>query len=50
MVRRTSPKRDMIILLLMQGETSNTIIANKVRCHSAYATAVKNEFLRSRKA
>jgi hypothetical protein len=50
MARRTLPKKDKIILLLKQGETSPTIIANKVGCAVAYVRVVKNEFLRSQKA
>jgi len=50
MARRTSPKKDKIILLLKQGETTSTIIANKVGCDAAYVSVVKNEFLRSQKA
>ena len=48
--RGTSPKKDEIILLLKQGETSNTIIANKVGCGVGWVGVVKNEFLRSQKA
>ena len=47
MARGTSPKKDKIILLLKQGETSKTIIANKVGCEVYYVGVVKNEFLRS---
>jgi len=50
MARGTSPKRDKIILLLREGETSPTIIANKVGCDPNYADAVKRELLRSQKA
>ena len=45
MVQRTSPKKDKIIALLKQGETSSTIIANKVGCAVAYVGVVKNELL-----
>jgi len=45
MVQRTSPKKDKIIALLNQGETSSTIIANKVGCAVAYVSVVKNELL-----
>ena len=48
--RGTSPKKDEIILLLKQSETSNTIIANKVGCGVGWVGVVKNEFLRSQKA
>jgi hypothetical protein len=48
--RRTSPKKVKIILLLKQGETSSTIIANKVGCAAGYVMVVKNEFLHSQKA
>jgi len=50
MARGTSPKKDKIMLLLKQGETSKTIIANKVGCEVYYVGVVKNEFLRSQKA
>ena len=50
MVRRTSSKKDKIILLLKQGETSNSIIANKVGCATGHVGVVKREFLRSHKA
>ena len=43
-------KKNKIILLLREGETSPTIIANKVGCNPSYANAVKREFLRSQKA
>jgi hypothetical protein len=49
-IRGTSPKKDKVILLLKQGETSPTIIANKVGCSGSYARLVKDEFLRSQKA
>jgi hypothetical protein len=45
-----SPKKDKIILLLKQGETSDTIIANKVGCSTGRVGVVKREFLRSQKA
>ena len=45
MPRKTSPKKVKIILLLKQGETSATIIANKVGCAVAYVSVVKNELL-----
>jgi hypothetical protein len=50
MASGTSSKKVKIILLLKQGKTSSTIIANKVGCAVAYVTVVKNEFLRSQKA
>jgi hypothetical protein len=50
MARRTSLKKDKIILLIKQGETSSTIIANKVGCAVAYVGVVRNESLRSQKA
>jgi hypothetical protein len=50
MPRKTSPKKVKIILLLKQGETSSTIIANRVGCDAAYVNVVKREFLRSQKA
>ena len=49
-IRGISPRKDKIILLLKQGETSNTIIANKVGCGVGWVGVVKNEFLRSQKA
>jgi hypothetical protein len=50
MPRKTSPKKVKIKLLLEQGETSSTIIANRVGCDAAYVNVVKGEFLRSQKA
>jgi len=50
MASGTSPKKDKVILLLKEGETSPTIIANKVGCAVSYARLVKEEFLRSQKA
>jgi hypothetical protein len=50
MARKTSPKKVKIIELLKQGETSRTIIANKVGCDIAYISVVQNGFLRSQKA
>jgi len=47
--RRRSAKKDKIILLLKQGETSNTIIANKVGCSTGRVDVVKREFLRSQR-
>jgi hypothetical protein len=49
MARKTSPKKVKIIELLKQGETSSTIIANKVGCDPNYVGVVRKEFLRSRK-
>ena len=49
MARGRPSKKDKIILLLKQGETSSTIIANKVGCEVYYVGVVKNEFLRSQK-
>ena len=43
-------KRDKIIVLLREGETSPIIIANKVGCDPNYARLVKDDFLRSQKA
>ena len=45
MARRALLKKDKIILLLKQGETSSTIIANKVGCAVAYVGVVRNELL-----
>jgi hypothetical protein len=54
MARRRLPKKEKIIVLLKQGETSSVIIANKVGCAVAYVGVVKNELLqellRSQKA
>ena len=50
MVRGKSPKRDKIVLLLKQGETSAAIIAKKVGCGQNYVFVVKREFLRSHRA
>jgi len=50
MAGRALPKRDRIILLLKQGETSSTIIANKVGCEASYVCVVKSKYLRSQKA
>jgi hypothetical protein len=50
MARRALPKKDKIMLLLKQGETISTIIANKVGCDPAYVGVVRKEFLRSQKA
>jgi hypothetical protein len=44
MASGTSPKKDKVILLLKQGETSPTSIANKVGYAVSYARLVKNEF------
>ena len=50
MASRRPSKKDKIILLLKQGETSSTIIANKVGCDPNYVGVVRKEFLRSQKA
>jgi hypothetical protein len=50
MANGTVPKKEKIILLLKQGETSPTIIANKVGCAVSYARLVREEFIRSQKA
>jgi len=49
-MRGISPRKDKIILLLKQGETSSTIIANRVGCAVGYVNVVKRKFLRSRRA
>ena len=49
-MRGMSRRKDKIILLLKQGETSNTIIANKVGCSIGRVGVVKREFLRSQEA
>jgi hypothetical protein len=49
-MRGTSPKKDKIILLLKRGETSPSIIANRVGCGRHYVSVVKGEFVRSQKA
>jgi hypothetical protein len=38
-------KKNKIILLLREGETSSVIIANKARCNVAYVNVVKNQLL-----
>jgi hypothetical protein len=43
-------KKNKIIVLLREGETSPTIVANKVGCSGSYARLVKNEFARTQKA
>jgi hypothetical protein len=48
--RRTLSKKDKIILLLKQGETSPTIIANKVGCDPNYVGVVRKEFLRAQES
>jgi hypothetical protein len=45
MVRRRLPKKEKIIVLLKQGETSSVIIANKVHSSVAYVNHVKNQLL-----
>ena len=47
---RKPQKRDKIIALLREGETSSVIIANKVKCNVAYVNVVKNELLRSQES
>ena len=49
-VHKESPKKDEVILLLKQGESNSTIIANKVGCAAGYVDVVKQEFFRSQKA
>jgi len=49
MAGRRPSKKEKIIVLLKQGETSPTIIANRVGCEASYARLVQNEFLRSQK-
>ena len=48
--RGKSPKKDKVILLLKQGETSISIIANKVGCGVVWVSVVKRELIRSQKA
>ena len=50
MAGRRPPKKYKIILLLMEGETSPTIIAKRVGCSPHYVSVMKQEFLRSQKA
>ena len=50
MARSGLSKKDKITLLLKQGETIATIIANKVGGDAADISVVRNEFLRSQKA
>jgi len=47
---RRPSKKHKIILILKQGETSSTIIANRVGCAASYVNVVKRESLRSQKA
>ena len=42
---RKPQKRDKVIALLREGETSSVIIANKVKCNVVYVYRVKNELL-----
>ena len=49
MASRRPSKKDKIILLLKQGETSPTIIANRLGCAVGYVNVVKRESLRSDK-
>jgi len=42
---RRPDKKDKIIALLREGETSCVIIANKVHCDAAYVNVVKNQLL-----
>ena len=50
MAGRRPSKKHKIILILKQGETSSTIIANRVGCAASYVNVVKRESLRSQKA
>jgi hypothetical protein len=50
MAGRRPRMKDKITLLLKQGETSTTIITNKVGCGTDYANVLKREFRRSQKA
>jgi len=50
MARSGLSKKDKIKLLLKQGETISTIIANKVGGDAADITVVRNGLLRSQKA
>jgi hypothetical protein len=42
---RRPDKRNKIVALLKDGETSSVIIANKAKCNVAYVNVVKNELL-----
>ena len=42
---RRPEKRERIIALLREGETSATIIANKTKTSIAYVSVVKNQLL-----
>jgi hypothetical protein len=42
---RRADKKNKIIALLREGETSSVIIANKVKSNVAYVNHVKNELL-----
>ena len=50
MANRRPSKKDKIILLLKQGETTSTIIANKVGCEVYYVGVVRKEFLRAQES
>jgi len=48
--KKEQSKKEQIILLLKQGETSSTIIANQVGCGINYVFVVRRGLLRSKKA
>jgi hypothetical protein len=50
MARSGLSKKDKIKLLLKQGETISTIIANGVGGDAAYISVVRNELLRYQEA
>lgn len=50
LAKKEQSKKDQIILLLKQGESSSTIIANQVGCGINYVFVVKRGLLRSKKA
>ena len=50
MARSGLSKKDKIKLLLKQGETISTIIANKVGCDPNYVGVVRKEFLRAQES
>lgn len=43
---RKPDKKNEIIALLREGETSSVVIANEIECNVAYVNTVKNELLR----
>ena len=42
---RKPDKKNKIMQLLKEGETSSVIIANKAKCNVAYVSVVRNQLL-----